>query len=142
MATVSDEEPPLGFLLVRIGEAVDREFVAALTDIGLKPRHLRLLVLVQRSGRLSQRELAEQLAMDPGNLVSILDSLEADGLVDRPRSQGDRRLRLVGLTAKGRRLLSRALRATAAIDEGVLAALPAAQRERYRKMTLAIYREL
>jgi DNA-binding MarR family transcriptional regulator len=137
-----DERPPLGFLLVRIGEAVDRDFVASLTDLGLKPRHLRLLVLVDRAGELNQRDLAGQLGMDPGNLVGILDALEADGLVARPRGEGDRRHRLVRLTATGRRLLARALRATAAIDERILTTLPASQRDRFYETTLSIYRKL
>jgi DNA-binding MarR family transcriptional regulator len=137
-----DERPPLGFLLVRIGEAVDRDFVAALTDLDLRPRHLRLLVLVGRAGELTQGELARQLGMDPGNLVGILDSLESDGLVARPRSERDRRRRLVSLTPSGRRLLARALRATAAIDERILTMLPASQRGRFYEMALSIHRQL
>jgi DNA-binding MarR family transcriptional regulator len=137
-----DRRPPLGFLMVRIGEAVDRDFVASLTDLGLKPRHLRLLVLVDRAGELNQRDLAGQLGMDPGNLVGLLDSLEADGIVARPRSEADRRQRLVSLTPNGRRLLARALRATAAIDERIRTALPASQQDRFYEMTLAIYRNL
>jgi DNA-binding MarR family transcriptional regulator len=137
-----DRRPPLGFLLVRIGEAVDRDFVASLTGLGLKPRHLRLLVLVDREGELNQRDLAGRLGMDPGNLVGILDSLEADGLVARPRAERDRRHRLVRLTARGRRLLARALRATAAIDERILTALPASHQDRFYEMTLSVYREL
>jgi DNA-binding MarR family transcriptional regulator len=137
-----DRRPPLGFLLVRLGEAVDRDFVASLTDLGLNPRQLRLLVLVDRAGELNQRDLAGRLGMDPGNLVGILDSLEADGLVARPRSAGDRRQRLVSLTPGGRRLLARALRATAAIDERILAALPAAHRDRFYELALTAYRKL
>ena len=137
-----DRRPPLGFLLVRLGEAVDRDFVASLTDLGLRPRHLRLLVLVDRAGELNQRELAGQLGMDPGNLVGILDSLEADGLIARPRGEGDRRQRLVRLTPSGRRLLARALRATAAIDERILTALPASHRDRFYEMTLSVYEKL
>ncbi len=137
-----DQRPPLGFLLVRLGEAVDRDFVESLTDLGLKPRHLRLLVLVDQAGQLNQRHLADQLGMDPGNLVTILDALEADGLVARPRSRADRRQRLVSLTPTGRRLLTRALRATAAIDERILTTLPASHRDRFYAMTLSIYRKL
>jgi DNA-binding MarR family transcriptional regulator len=137
-----DERPPLGFLLVRIGEAVDRDFITALTDLGLKPRHLRLLVLVERAGQLNQRELAQQLGMDPGNLVAVLDSLEADGLVARARGERDRRHRLVSLTPVGNRLLAKALRATAAIDEQVLAVLPASQRDYYYAMTRSVYRAI
>ena len=138
----NDERPPLGFLMVRIGEAVDRDFVASLTDLGLKPRHLRLLVLVDRAGELNQRDLARQLGMDPGNLVGILDALEADGLVARPRSKGDRRQRLVSLTPSGRRLLARALRATAAIDERILTTLPPSDRDRLYEMARSIYSNL
>jgi MarR family transcriptional regulator, lower aerobic nicotinate degradation pathway regulator len=137
-----DERPPLGFLLVRIGEAVDRDFVSSLTDLGLKPRNLRLLVLVDRAGKLNQRDLAGRLGMDPGNLVAILDGLEADGLVARPRSDADRRQRLVSLTPTGRRLLTRALRATAAIDERILTTLPASDRDRLYEMMLSVYRKL
>jgi DNA-binding MarR family transcriptional regulator len=137
-----DLRPPLGFLLVRLGEAVDRDFVASLTDLGLKPRHLRLLVLVDRAGELNQRDLAGQLGMDPGNLVGILDSLDAEGVVARPRSEGDRRHRLVSLTPGGRRLLERALRATAATDERILATLPASHRDQFYEMTLSVYRKL
>jgi DNA-binding MarR family transcriptional regulator len=140
--TADDERPPIGFLFVRIGEAVDRAFVEALTDLGLRPRHLRLLVLVDRAKRISQRELGEQLGMDPGNLARVLEALEADGLLDRPRSEDDRRQRLVRLTAAGRKLLKRAVRATARIDERALESLPASQRDRYYELTHRIYREI
>jgi DNA-binding MarR family transcriptional regulator len=137
-----DTRPPIGFLFVRIGEAVDRAFVDALTGLGLRPRHLRLLVLVDRAERISQRELAKQLRMDPGNLARALEALEADGLLDRARAEDDRRQRLVRLTAAGRRLLKKALRATAKIDERALRALPARQRDRYYELTHRIYREI
>jgi DNA-binding MarR family transcriptional regulator len=80
--------------------------------------------------------------MDPGNLVTILDALEADSLVARPRSEADRRQRLVSLTPSGRRLLARALRATAAIDERILTTLPASHRDRFYETTLSVYRKL
>jgi hypothetical protein len=39
-------------------------------------------------------------------------------------------------------LLARALRATAAIDERILATLPASDRDRFYEMMLSVYREL
>jgi DNA-binding MarR family transcriptional regulator len=138
----NDEHPPLGFLVVRIAEAVDRAFVAALADLGLKPRQLRLLVLVDRASGLNQRELARQLAVDAGNLISVLDWLEAEGLLHRARDESDRRRRLVRLTPKGRRVLADAQRATAGVEARVFAGLPASQRRAYYDMTLAAYRRL
>ena len=137
-----DERPPLGFLVVRIAEAVDRAFVAALRHQGLNPRQLRLLVLVDRSPGLSQRELARQLGVDAGNLIAILDALEADGLLRRARADADRRQRRVTLTPAGRRLLGRALRATAAAEDEVFGALSPAQRKAYYDRSLSVYREL
>jgi DNA-binding MarR family transcriptional regulator len=66
----------------------------------------------------------------------------SDGLVARRRSEGDRRHRLVRLTPSGRRLLVRALRATAAIDERIRTALPPSHRDRFYEMTLSVYRKL
>jgi DNA-binding MarR family transcriptional regulator len=137
-----DERPPLGFLVVRLAEAVDRAFVAALADLGLKPRHLRLLVLVDRAPGLNQRELARQLEMDAGNLIAILDALEADGLLRRTRDAEDRRQRLVSLTAKGKRVLAAARSATAAVETQVFAGVPASRQDLYYEMTLAAYRHL
>ena len=137
-----DRRPPLGFLLVRIAAAVDRDFVDTLADLDVKPRHLRLLVLIDRAGELSQRELAHQLGMDPGNLVAVLDALEANGVVARARGEKDRRQRLVSLTPAGNRLLAKALRATRAIDERILAALPASQRHDYDAMTRTVLAHL
>jgi DNA-binding MarR family transcriptional regulator len=137
-----DEHPPLGFLVVRIAEAVDRAFVAALADLGVKPRDLRLLVLVDRTPGLNQRELARQLDVDAGNLISVLDGLEAEDLLRRARDASDRRQRLVTLTPKGRRVLDDAQRATAAVEAEVFAGLPTSQRRAYYDMTLAAYRGL
>src|SRR3990170_2708156 len=112
---VDDDRPPLGFLLVRIAEVIDQLFVSALADLGLKPRQLRLLVLADRSPGLTQRELARQLGVDAGNLIAVLDALDADGLLQRIRDEADRRQRLVMLTHDGQRLPATALRATEAV---------------------------
>jgi DNA-binding MarR family transcriptional regulator len=135
-----DAVPPLGFLLVRIAEDVDRRFVAALAELGLRPRELRTLVLVDRHPGLSQRELAARLDADPGNLVALLDGLDRDGLLTRTRARTDRRRRTLRLTAKGRRVLARANRATAAVEDAVFAALDASEREALAGLALRVWR--
>jgi DNA-binding MarR family transcriptional regulator len=101
-----------------------------------------LLVLVDRAPGLNQRELARQLDVDAGNLIAVLDGLEADGLLERTRDASDRRQRLVSLTPKGRRVLADAQRATAAVEAKVFAGLSASQKRAYYDMTLAAYRRL
>jgi MarR family transcriptional regulator, organic hydroperoxide resistance regulator len=50
---------------------------------------------------LSVKELMEYLMVSRQSLTAILDRLEAAGLIDRTRTEGDGRLRHVGLTDKG-----------------------------------------
>lgn len=137
-----DTSLPLGFLLVRIAEAVDRGFTAALADLDLTPRQLRLLVVVDREPGLSQRALARQLDIDPGNLVATLDTLERRGQLRRERDGRDRRQRHVQLTNRGRATVDAAQRATAAIDDRILAPLNPTEHDALYDMALDIYRNL
>ncbi len=139
---VDDQHPPLGFLLVRIAEAVDRRFVAALADLALKPRQLRLLVLVDRSPGLTQRELAVQLGMDAGNLIGVLDTLEAQSLLRRERDAADRRQRLVTLTPEGEALLHRATEATEQVEARVFAHLSTDELADFYDTALATYQRI
>lgn len=54
---------------------------------------------------MSQRELAELLAIDASDMVRILDSLEGHGWVKRDRDPKDRRRQLVSATKKGGKML-------------------------------------
>ena len=52
----------------------------------------------------SQRELARLLGVDGATLVSTIDRLATNGLVERQPDPHDRRIKLVTLTDKGREL--------------------------------------
>ena len=83
---------------------------------------------LQQAGPLSQQELGSALRINPSNLVGLLDALEADGLIVRPRDPADRRRHLVELTADGQRRLAEAKRAVAAAEQDLLAPLTEAER--------------
>ena len=117
------DERPTGFLLVRLGEAVDRHFAAALATLELRPRELRALVLIDRHPGDTQRALAKRMPADPGNLVELPDRLEARGQIERQRDSSDRRRRTLGLTPTGKRLLARAITASADAERAALAPL-------------------
>jgi DNA-binding MarR family transcriptional regulator len=65
---------------------------------------LRFLEQPQPMGRM-----AELLRCDPSNVTGIVDALEERGLAERKPSEADRRVKVVELTARGRKLRSRAL---------------------------------
>ncbi len=58
--------------------------------------------LACHDGHMTQRELQEHLDIKSGSLSEVLAKVEADGLIERTRSQEDRRLQEVRLTARGR----------------------------------------
>src|SRR4051812_11149519 len=66
--------------------AAYREFESRLTGLGMAPRFLGLLMLIEANPGAPQSRLAEAIHLDRSSLVPILDKLEADGLVERRAS--------------------------------------------------------
>jgi DNA-binding MarR family transcriptional regulator len=129
-------------MLVRIAEAIDRRFVALLEPLHLRPRHLHVLRYLAAYAPLSQQELAAGIDVDPGNVIETLDELQARGLITREVDPGDRRRRRIGLTAKGRRRLSRGIEAAERAEREILAALDGAELAGLRGLAERVYGEL
>jgi MarR family transcriptional regulator, lower aerobic nicotinate degradation pathway regulator len=125
--------PPLearvGYLLFRLGRTQSSLFVDALEPLGMRPKHFALLNLADLSEGSSQQELGRQLGLDSSGLVSVIDDLEAQGLVERRRDAADRRRYAIHLTRAGRTKLSRAREAVKLRGEELLAPLSADERE-------------
>jgi DNA-binding MarR family transcriptional regulator len=73
--------------------------------------------------------------VDPSILVTLLNRLEADGLVTRERDAGDRRRHLVALTPPASESASRAQKET---EEALFASLDEDQREQQRALLLVL----
>jgi MarR family 2-MHQ and catechol resistance regulon transcriptional repressor len=56
---------------------------------------------------MNQRRLGEKILTSKGNLTTVLDNLERDGLVERAPVEGDRRQNLVQLTERGKRRIEK-----------------------------------
>ncbi|WP_207225716.1 MarR family winged helix-turn-helix transcriptional regulator [Blastococcus saxobsidens] len=130
----------LGFLLSRASGQVARVTNAALAEHGLRVRQYSVLVLAcDAPDGLSQRELATQLALDPSQVVLLVDELAAAGLVQRQAPETDRRTRLVVATAEGCRVREAAGRDADAALETPLRLLGDAERDRLRDMLTRIW---
>ncbi|MHB8587488.1 MAG: MarR family winged helix-turn-helix transcriptional regulator [Candidatus Dormibacteraceae bacterium] len=81
--------------------AADR--VAVLDRLGLTPAESRALSSLEPKSGRSMRSLAEEWSCDPSNATWLVDRLERQGLVTRVSRDGDRRVKAVVLTAKGKR---------------------------------------
>lgn len=84
--------------------ATAAERVAVLDRLGLTPAESRALTSLDPGSGRSMRTLAEEWACDPSNATWLVDRLEHQGLARRIAKEGDRRVKAVVLTAKGRRI--------------------------------------
>lgn len=67
---------------------------------------VRALVLLDDAEEATAGQLARAADLTPASVTSLLDQLEQEGMVQRRRSEQDRRLVHVSLTPQGRALLS------------------------------------
>jgi DNA-binding MarR family transcriptional regulator len=91
-----------GFLLSRVGTAVQAGFKEVLAGWDIRPLHYLILIALTTRQSASQQELCRALRVDSGNMVELIDTLEELGYAGRRRDPGDRRRYLVALTAEGR----------------------------------------
>ncbi len=127
-----------GLLLALLGQEAMRRLRAAHTAHNLKPRQFQILGLLHDHGGLAQRELIQTMGVDPSILVTLLNPLEADGLVTRQRDPDDRRRHLVTLTPAGRRHLGSAGRAQKHTEDDLFASLDDDQREQLGALLLVL----
>jgi DNA-binding MarR family transcriptional regulator len=127
-----------GLLLALIGHHAMRRLREVHTRHELSPRQFQLLGLLHDQGALGQRELGQVMEIDPSILVTLLNPLEAEGLLSRRRDPLDRRRHLVTLTARGERRLAAAARAQREAEDELFAGLDQSQREQLRVLLIAL----
>jgi len=126
------EQPFSGvaFNLSSLGYAVSRGFQSILAPFELHPREFAVLRAVGFQEGQSQQALADGLQIPRSRMVSIVDDLEARGLLERHPNPADRRVRELVLTEAGRTLLERAFAEAVAYEGQVAESLTAEERGR------------
>ncbi len=84
-------------------------FLSIARELGLRPASFGTLRALGEPRTMSQ--IAAELHCDNSNVTGIVDGLEERGLVLRTASEGDRRVKLIALTAAGRRVRTRLVQA-------------------------------
>lgn len=70
---------------------------------GITHAHIRALVSLLDADEITAGALARAADLNPASVTPMIDHLEADGLIQRRRSQEDRRVTYLSLTPEGRR---------------------------------------
>jgi MarR family transcriptional regulator for hemolysin len=100
-------EERLGRLLAMTGKVAREHFDRSLAAVGSSLMTYVVLRTVAHWPDVSQRQLAEALCIEGPTLTHHLDRLAGEGLIERVRSQSDRRVSCVELTPAGRTHLDR-----------------------------------
>jgi len=118
----------LNFLVARMRSLGSSRANLALQPFGLKVRSYSVLSLACSDVTPTQRDLAEFLALDPSQIVPLVDGLETSGLVSRVPDPRDRRSKVVVATDAGRKMYAKARKITQQNEDETLAALSPEER--------------
>jgi DNA-binding MarR family transcriptional regulator len=122
--------PYLGYLLNKAAQEVVQQIDAGLEPLGIRLKHyIILLLLAEVDSALPQKEIGQRVRIDRNTMVSLIDDLEALGLVVRSRDPNDRRSYAISITEKGRQLAPQASQAVRAANAKFVEALTAAEVE-------------
>ena len=110
----------------------------ALADFGLPAS----LILASRHGDkgVRQNALAEEVGVNPGGMVRILDQAEAANLLERRDSPEDRRIKTIHVMPKGRDLAKKMEKAVTRLRDDLLGDLPSQDIETTTR-TLRLFEE-
>ena len=97
-------------------------------DAGFRPGCIGVLRVVAAREPVSQREVSEALLLDPSDLVTLVDILEAAGLVERRRDPADRRRYALEVTPRGQLAVVRLREINRETNEELLAPLDEQER--------------
>ena len=122
-------ERSLGFLLHDVSRLLRKRFDRRARTIGLTRAQWSVLAHLSRNEGINQAALADILEIEPITLVHQLDKLEAAGWIERRLDAADRRVRLLFITATGRKILEKMQELGAETRAEALAGIPAAEHE-------------
>jgi DNA-binding MarR family transcriptional regulator len=124
----------IGFLLARSSGVAVRTGNDRFREHGLRARSFCVLAHVVRMDGVSQRALSDLFGLDPSQIVALVDDLESQGLIERRQGVGDRRIRELSATERGRERMKNAAKASADAHGEFLAELEPHERDVLRDL--------
>ncbi|MFF1815836.1 MarR family winged helix-turn-helix transcriptional regulator [Kribbella sp. NPDC058245] len=100
-----------------------------MVEAGVRTQHYHVLVSLDGDGEAAQTTLADRIALDRSDLVTVLDELEELEYVVRRVDPADRRRKIVAITAAGRKQLVLMDQLIYAAEDELLTPLSAAERK-------------
>jgi len=129
----SPERRRLPSLLRRSWYGLNQAFRRRIAHLGVTPDQFTVMrTLLEGDPRgMSQQELTRVMSSDPNTVASLLERMEAAGLVARKPHEKDRRARRIQLQPTGKSIYDEAREVALRLQADVLEVLPAARREEF-----------
>ena len=128
-ATMPAIDPSLIYAIGRVDHGIRRELGARLAGYELSVAEFTALSILARRSHLSNAQLARRTMVTPQSMLEILAKLEDRGLVRRDVHPDHRRIRQTELTRDGRALITRAGEVARELQDELMAAVPARERQ-------------
>lgn len=123
--------------ILNLGRLLEADANGSLKPIGISYTDLDVLATLRRSGapyRLTPTALRKSVLLTSGAMTACLNRLEARGLIVRGAQDSDRRSLTAALTAKGVRLIDKAIVARFQEAERAVAGLSPREREELARL--------
>jgi len=129
------------FALTTLSYLISEVMEQALAPYDLSVREYRFLRVLFAGGPRRQNTLGAELGIDRTTAVGLVDDLEGKGFVKRTRAIEDRRAYSIGLTLKGKRIISRAINEVSKTERKVFNPLKSFERDELHRLVTALLTE-
>ena len=123
-------DPLVGYHLRRASAAFAADFSAAMEGTGMRQVLVGILAVIAGSPGINQGAVGKVLGIKRANMVSLINELADNALIDRQVDPGDRRALVLSVTKAGQAMLKECLARIAAHEQRMLAGFSAEEKAR------------
>lgn len=127
-----------GYLVRRVHQIHQALFLEECKDFEITPVQYGLLTTLKHTPDLDQNSLGQELGLDRTNVADVLVRLSKRGLVERRKSEEDRRMVLARLTPEGERVTDEMFEAMRRAQERLLEPLLPQERNAFVTMLIRL----
>ncbi|WP_339468858.1 MULTISPECIES: MarR family winged helix-turn-helix transcriptional regulator [unclassified Pseudomonas] len=131
----------IGYAMRRAQLKLFQNLIGRLSDHDLRPAQFSALAIIEQNPGMMQADLARALAIEPPQVVPLLNKLESRALAVRVRCKPDKRSYGIFLSKTGEALLKELKAIAAQSDLDATAALDGQEREALLRLLKKVYQD-
>ena len=131
----------IGYAMRRAQLKLFQNLIGRLSDHDLRPAQFSALAIIEQNPGLMQADLARALAIEPPQVVPLLNKLESRALAMRVRCKSDKRSYGIFLSKPGEALLKQLKDIAAQSDQDATAALDVEERAELLRLLKKVYQD-